>query len=109
MLRTLSSVCLLVFAAFPALAQSPWNGTWKLNQARSHMTGDTFTLTKAGGKYHYDGGSVQYDYACDGKDYPTLGPDGTPTTWSTCMIAETGPLSLSWRGTYCSPSSNSFA
>jgi hypothetical protein len=73
MLRTLSSVCLLVFAAFPALAQSPWNGTWKLNQARSHMTGDTFTLTKAGGKYHYDGGSVQYDYACDGKDYPTFG------------------------------------
>lgn len=74
MLRAIHPICLsaLAFSAIPALAQSPWNGTWKLNQAKSHMTGDTYTLTKSGNKYHYNGGSVQYDYACDGKDYPTL-------------------------------------
>jgi len=74
MLRAFHSICLaaLTFAAASALAQSPWNGTWKLNQARSHMTGDTYTLTKSGNKYHSDEGSIQYDFACDGKDYPTL-------------------------------------
>jgi len=74
-MRTLHPVCLfaLTFVTAPLIAQSPWNGTWKLNQAKSHMTGDTYTLTKSADKYHYDGGSVQYDYACDGKDYPTFG------------------------------------
>src|SRR5215469_13323729 len=74
MLRSFNSVCLiaLTFAAASSLAQSPWNGTWKLNQAKSHMTGDTYTLTKSGNKYHSDEGSIQYDFACDGKDYPTF-------------------------------------
>ncbi len=74
-MRAFHPICLAAIAlsAMPALAQSPWNGTWKLNQAKSHMTGDTHTLTKSGNKYHYDGGSVAYDFACDGKDYPTIG------------------------------------
>lgn len=75
----------LTLSAAAALAQSPWNGTWKLNQAKSHMTGDTYTVTKSGNKYHYNGGSLQYDFACDGKDYPTIGGETvscheTPTT-----------------------------
>lgn len=87
MLRAFHPICLiaLTFTAAAALAQSPgtpansfagvespWNGTWKLNQAKSHMTGDTYTLTKSGNRYHMNAGSFQYDYACDGKDYPTI-------------------------------------
>lgn len=85
--RAFYPICLaaLTLSAIPMLAQSPWNGTWKLNQARSHMTGDTHTVTKSGNKYHYNGGSVGYDFACDGKDYPTIGGETvsckeTPTT-----------------------------
>jgi hypothetical protein len=79
------SLLALTFSAIPALAQSPWNGTWKLNQAKSQMTGDTHTLTKSGNKYHLNEGSVEYDFACDGKDYPIFGGEAvsckeTPTT-----------------------------
>lgn len=75
MLRAIHPICLaaLTVGVIPALAQSPWNGTWKLNQAKSHLTGETFTLTKYGNKYHFNGGSFQFDYACDGKDYPIFG------------------------------------
>lgn len=53
---------------------SPWNGTWKLNEAKSHMTGDTFTYSQApGGKTRYsNGATVAFDYACDGKPYTTV-------------------------------------
>jgi hypothetical protein len=55
-------------------ADSPWDGTWKLNEAKSKLTGDTFTLSMKGeGMYHYSNGStMEYDFACDGKSYPTL-------------------------------------
>ena len=72
------SLSVVVFAtafASPCLAaDSPWDGTWKLNEAKSKMTGNTFTYTaKPGGGYHYsNGSSYEYDFACDGKDYPTL-------------------------------------
>ncbi|MDP9039415.1 MAG: hypothetical protein M3O02_09100 [Acidobacteriota bacterium] len=66
-------------------ADSPWNGTWKENLAKSKLTGDTFTITaKPGGAFHLDaGGQIQYDFACDGKSYPsvadrTLTCTGTP-------------------------------
>lgn len=53
---------------------SPWNGTWKLNQERSNLTGDTFSIGKIkGGKMHYDNGALAYDFACDGTDYATIG------------------------------------
>jgi len=56
-------------------ADSPWNGTWKENAARSRFSGDTVTYTRKGpGQYHFsNGGSIEYDFACDGKPYPTLG------------------------------------
>jgi hypothetical protein len=62
-------------AASPCFAKdSPWNGTWKENQAKSKMSGDTITYTaKSGGVFHYsNGGTIEYDFACDGKSYPTL-------------------------------------
>lgn len=59
----------------PCLAASPWDGTWKLNPSRSKLTGDMFTLTALpNGGFHLlaQGGSLAYDYTCDGKDYAVL-------------------------------------
>jgi hypothetical protein len=65
-------------------ADSPWNGTWKENQARSRLSGDTVTyIRKGAGQYHFsNGGSIEYDFACDGKAYPTIG-DRTVTCTGT--------------------------
>lgn len=83
-MKKLSLVCALVFfAALPALAaENPWIGTWKLDPAKSHFTGDTFTYSKAAnGMMHYSDGSVaSFDFAIDGKEYKTV-YDRT-TTWT---------------------------
>lgn len=65
----------LAIAAVPCFAAgSNWDGTWKLNQAKSKLTGDTFTITNlGGGRYRYSSGSaISYDFACDGKPYPVI-------------------------------------
>ena len=57
-------------------AGSPWDGTWKLNQAKSKLTGDVFTLTALpNGGFHVSspGHSMDRDYTCDGKDYIVVG------------------------------------
>jgi hypothetical protein len=75
-MKKLLLVCALaLFAALPAIAaDNPWIGTWKLDPAKSHFTGDTFTYSKAAkGMMHYsDGSIVNYDFAIDGKDYKTI-------------------------------------
>jgi hypothetical protein len=51
---------------------SPWDGTWKLNEAKSKLTGETFTLTALpNGGFHLSemNGSFQLDYPCNGKEY----------------------------------------
>jgi hypothetical protein len=64
-------------AAVPSClaAGTPWDGTWKQNLAKSHLAGDTMTITqKPGGLFHLAaGGIIEYDFACDGKPYTTLG------------------------------------
>ena len=67
----------LVFLAASAgsmlAAESPFAGTWKLNTEKSKFTGDTFTYTATASGFHYSNGStVEYDFAIDGKDYPTV-------------------------------------
>lgn len=64
----LSMLALPAGAAFAV--NSPWDGTWKLDQAQSHFTGGTMTITKSGnGLLHYaDGSTVEYDFAPDGKE-----------------------------------------
>jgi hypothetical protein len=68
-------VALLAAFTSPALAtNASWNGTWKLDRAKSQMTGDTFTYSmNANGTIRYsNGGPVTYDFACDGKDYTAV-------------------------------------
>jgi hypothetical protein len=57
-----------------ALADSPFDGTWKLDAAKSHLTGDTMTLEDAGG------GSMKYT---DSDQSYTFKPDGSPFTTPT--------------------------
>jgi hypothetical protein len=63
-------------------ADSPWNGTWTLDPAKSHLTGETFTYSKGPGDLlHYsDGSADNYDFGIDGKEYRTFA-DGT-VTWT---------------------------
>lgn len=66
---------LLAASTTPALpSNAAWNGTWKLNQSKSQMTGDTFTYSmNANGTIRYsNGGTITYDFACDGKDYTVI-------------------------------------
>jgi hypothetical protein len=63
-------------------ADSPWSGTWKLDPAQSHFTGDTFTLAKGpGNMLHYsDGSTASYDFGVDGKEYKSWA--NRTTTWT---------------------------
>jgi len=77
-------ILVLSFAAtvaLPALAaDNPWFGTWKLDTARSHMTGDTFTYSKTPtGMDHFTNGPMSFDFTANGIDYPTLG--NATTAW----------------------------
>jgi hypothetical protein len=73
---------LAVGASVPALALAgPFDGTWKLDTAKSKFTGDTLTYTKTATGYHFsNGGPMSYDFAIDGKDN-TLVP-GRTVAWS---------------------------
>ena len=64
-----------------AFAASPWDGTWKLDRAKSHLTGDSFTYSKLpNGLWHVAFGDLGYDFAPDGKPYPVFDADHTVTT-----------------------------
>jgi len=64
-----SLLALPASAAFAA--DSPWTGTWKLDPAKSHFTGQTFTYSKGPGELlHYeDGSTASFDFGLDGKEY----------------------------------------
>ena len=67
----------LIMTAVPCFAAaSKWDGTWKLNQAKSKMTGSTVTISQSGDMYNVDTGAFKFSFACDGKDYHLL-PDRT--------------------------------
>jgi hypothetical protein len=72
--RLYCACAVMALAAAPCFAAGQsWDGTWKLNEAKSKLTGETMVLEdKGNGMIHVSGGSVTFDYACDGKAYPTL-------------------------------------
>jgi hypothetical protein len=63
----------------PALAATPWDGTWKLDLSKSHLAGSSFTYSKNdNGTWRYsDGSQVSYDFALDGKPYKAITSDYT--------------------------------
>lgn len=78
MKRMLCCACAAIaLAAIPCVASgSSWDGTWKLNVAKSKMTGQTVKITQNGNMYTLDSGSFKFNFACDGKNYNIL-PDRT--------------------------------
>lgn len=63
-------------------AGAAWVGTWKLDRSQSHLAGDTFTysMSKKGFLHYDEGGPIHYDFAIDGKEYPTIG--NRTTSWN---------------------------
>lgn len=83
MKRLFLAFSLAAFAVLPALAaDNPWVGTWKLDPAKSHFTGDTFAYSEApNGMMHFsDGSTISYDFGIDGKTYKTH--DDRTTMWT---------------------------
>lgn len=74
MKKTALALFLLAASSGAALAaSSPFAGTWKLNTAKSKLTGDTVTYSKTPAGYHFSNGStVAYDIVVDGKDHPMI-------------------------------------
>lgn len=69
-------------AGAASAADSPWNGTWKLDAQKSHLTGQTFTYSeRPGGLLHYeDGSTASFDFGLDGKEYKTW--SNRTTSWT---------------------------
>lgn len=79
--------CLLIAVGTCTLAsaQNPFVGTWKLNQAKSHLTGDTVTYsTVADGTMKETTAVGSYTFKTDGHPYTT--PFDSTVTWK-----QTGP------------------
>ena len=70
-LSTTLSLAAALIASATAWADSPFDGTWTLNTAKSHLAGDTMTLKDEGG------GTLSYE---DSDQTYTFKPDGTPFT-----------------------------
>jgi len=68
----------LALVSTTALAASPWDGTWKLDRAKSHFTGASYNYTKsADGMWQFKNGPITFSFAADGKPYPVLDADHT--------------------------------
>lgn len=78
------AVAVLLVAGWSAgtavAAENPWYGTWKMDQAKSHLTGQTITYTKqANGLDQFSDGAMTYDFTANGQDYPVVG--GEMESW----------------------------
>src|SRR5262245_23894729 len=77
----LAIAAIAMSALVVAAAEPSFNGTWKLNLAKSQLAGQTLTITKAAtaGQMHFDMQGFGYDFDTSGKEFPT--PDGGSTPW----------------------------
>ena len=67
-------------AASTAVAQNPFVGTWKLNQEKSQMAGDTMKFGPAAGDaIELSAGGTTYSFRVDGKPYAL--PSGHVAIW----------------------------
>jgi hypothetical protein len=61
-------------------AQPSFTGTWKLNLAKSQLTGETLSIEKtASALLHFDSQGYAYDFDLSGKEFQR--PDGGTTSW----------------------------
>src|SRR5665213_1295945 len=81
-MNTVLALAMVLAASTPSTrANSPWDGTWKLDRSRSHLTGQTITLSKINnGKWRYSDGTISYEFALDGKPVKTLGDETMAAT-----------------------------
>jgi hypothetical protein len=81
--RLLSATLWLLMAmvtAATAVAQNPFVGTWKLNQEKSQLAGDTLKFGPAEGEaIELKAGGVTYSFRVDGKNYAM--PSGNIAIW----------------------------
>lgn len=77
-----TAIVIAACAGVPAFAgTNPWFGTWKMDTAKSHLAGGTFSYTKeSNGLDQYSNGVEQYDFTANGHDYPVMG--GETESWS---------------------------
>lgn len=80
MLTALAAIAAVAAASGAFAAGSPFDGTWKVDLAKSQLAGDTVTYAKTATGYTSSGGALSYPFAVDGKAYPTMG--GRTATWT---------------------------
>jgi len=85
------------------LAQQPnFSGTWKLNLAKSQLSGTAYTFDKKpSGVWHYSGGGFDADFDLTGKEYTMpsgasiTGKELSPTSWELSFGMKGKPISKS--------------
>jgi hypothetical protein len=71
---------LALLTATTAAAQTPFAGTWHMNQEKSQLGGDTLKFGPAeGNSIQLTGGGVTYSFRLDGANYAT--PSGDIAVW----------------------------
>jgi hypothetical protein len=82
MRRTIVLLVVLGVAATAVIlaADAPYMGKWKLNPAKSQLTGETMAFDKmSSGELRFTSGGESYIFDLDGKDYPV--PAGLMASW----------------------------
>jgi hypothetical protein len=95
-IRTMQALCIVAVAASAtaALAQSPFFGDWKMNNDKSHLTGDVVQYSPApDGAIKHTAEDRSYTFKTDGKEY--TGPTGALYVWK--MIDENNYASSTTR------------
>ena len=71
---TMAALASLTLASYPVHAQSPFDGTWALNQQKSNLTGQTMTIEEAGdGAITFVNPNFTYTVKTDGTKTETPG------------------------------------
>lgn len=102
-MRTSCVALVALLAPAMLLAQQPsFDGTWKLNLAKSHLSGSTYTFTrKPSGVWHYSGGGFDVDFDLTGKEYTMpsgasiTGKENGPRSWELSFGMGGKPISRS--------------
>src|SRR5262245_61545450 len=87
--RIAFSLILSLFVTLILTAAEPnFSGTWKLNLAKSQLSGVAYTFeNKPSGIWHYNGGGFDTDFDLTGKEYTmpsgmgVVGKELSPTSW----------------------------